>query len=142
MFDTRLNPEQRQTLRDLFDAQMRLAKTFDEAGVKMLAGTDFGGQWLVSGFSLHHEFDLLARAGVSPLHVLQMTTIGPAIFLHREATMGTVEPGRSADLVLLKGDPVGSVANLHRIAAVVRAGRLLDRTDLDAIEHRVAASLE
>ena len=140
-FDRKLTADQRKVLADLFTRQLQLAKLFDDAGVKMLAGTDFGGQWLVPGYSLHREFDLLARAGVAPLHVLQMTTLNPAFFLHREAKMGTVEAGKSADLVLLEGDPTASVANLHRIAAVVRAGRFIDRPELDAIQGRAAASL-
>ena len=140
-FDARLTPEQKTVLADLWAAQLRLTKLFDDAHVKMMVGTDFGGGWLVPGFSLHHEFDLLARAGVSPLRVLQMTTIDPAVFLHREATMGTVEPGRNADLVLLDVDPTVSVANLHRISGVVRAGRYLDRTALDGLRERAAASL-
>ena len=140
-FDTKLTPDQRRTLADLFAAQLRLARLFDAAGVKMMAGTDFGGGWIVPGFSLHREFDLLARAGVPPLRVLRMTTLDPAIFLHREATMGTVEAGRNADLVLLSGDPTASVANLHKIEGVVRGGRYLDRAELDAIEARAAAAL-
>jgi hypothetical protein len=140
-FDTKLTVEQRHILAELFDSQMRLTKLFDAAGVKMLAGTDFGGQWIAPGFSLHHEFDLLARAGVSPLRVLQMATLDPAIFLRREGTMGTVEPGRGADLVLLDGDPTASIANLHKVTGVVRAGRYLDRADLDEVEKRAKASL-
>jgi imidazolonepropionase-like amidohydrolase len=140
-FDAKLTAEQKETLEDLFASQLRLVGLFDKAGVKMLTGTDFGGQWLVPGFSLHHEFDLLARAGVSPLHVLQMTTIDPAIFLHREASMGTVEAGKNADLVILGADPTTNVANLHKVVGVVRAGRYLSRADLDAIESRAEASL-
>ena len=131
-FEAKLTPEQRQVLVDLFAQQLRLTKLFDAAGVKMLAGTDFGGQWIVPS-SLHREFDLLARAGVSPLHILRMTTLDPATFLDREATMGTVEAGKAADLVLLDGDPLASVANMHRVAAVVRAGRYLDRATLDTM---------
>ena len=141
-FGRRITPDERRTLADLFAAQLRLTKLFDDAHVKMLAGTDFGGQWLVSGRSLHHEFDLLARAGLSPLRVLQMTTIDAATFLGRAGAMGSVEPGRAADLVLLDGDPTQSVANLHKVAAVVRGGRLLDRAALDAIKARVAARLQ
>ena len=140
-FDAKLAPDQRRVLADLFESQLRLARLFDAAGVKMMTGTDFGGGWIVPGFSLHREFDLLARAGVSPLRVLQMTTLGPARFLGREATMGTVAAGRNADLVLLDGDPTASVANLHRVAGVVRAGRYLDRAELDAMEARAAAAL-
>jgi imidazolonepropionase-like amidohydrolase len=73
--------------------------------------------------------------------VLQMATLDPAIFLRREGTMGTVEPGRGADLVLLDGDPTASIANLHKVTGVVRAGRYLDRADLDEVEKRAKASL-
>lgn len=141
-FDQRLSPEQRQVLAELFAAQLRLAGLFGAAGVKMLAGTDFGGGWIVPGRSLHREFDLLSRAGLPPLRILQMTTIDPARFLGREASMGTVEAGRAADLVLLDGDPTADVANLHKVAGVVRAGRYLDRAALDGIAARVAATLQ
>jgi imidazolonepropionase-like amidohydrolase len=140
-FDAKITPDQRQLLEQLFESQLRLTRLFDQAGVKMLTGTDFGGQWILPGFSLHHEFDLLARAGVAPLRVLQMTTLDPARFLKREATMGTVEPGRNADLVILDADPTRTVANLHRVSAVVRDGRYLTRADLDAIESRARAAL-
>lgn len=141
-FDTRLSAEQRQILADLFAAQLRLTALFDAEGVKMLAGSDVGGGWIVPGRSLHHEFDLLARSGVTPLRILQMTTIDPARFLNREANMGTVEAGRAADLVLLEKNPITTVANLHGIVGVVRGGRYYDRAELDAIEARAAASFD
>lgn len=140
-FDTRLTAEQRQILSDLFAAQLRLTGLFAQSGVKMLAGTDFGGQWIVPGRSLHREFDLLARAGLPSLRILQMTTIDPARFLGREASMGTVEAGRNADLVLLGGDPTASVANLHRVVGVVRSGRYLSQRELEAMSAGVAAKL-
>ena len=56
--------------------------------------------------------------------------------------MGTVAPGKAADLVLLGADPTKSVAAMHRITGVVRAGRFYDRTALDAIEARQADRLK
>ena len=141
-FGSKLTAEQKSALAELFARQLQLARLFDAEGVKMMTGTDFGGQWLVPGFSLHHEFDLLSRSGVSPLHILQMTTIDPARYLHREASMGTVVPGKAADLVLLDGDPTKSVAALHRIVAVVRAGLFYDRAALEAIKARQAGRLK
>ncbi len=140
-FDAKLSPEQKQVLADLFARQSALAKLFDASGVKMLTGTDFGGQWIAPGSSLHREFDLLARAGLPPLSILRMTTLDPAHFLHREAQMGAVEAGKVADLVLLDADPTASAANLHRVVAVVRAGRYLDRAALDAIAARARQAL-
>lgn len=137
-FAARMTPQNRATLAALFDRQLKLVKLFDDAGVKMLAGTDFGGQWIVAGFSLHQEFDLLAQAGLSPLRVLQMTTRDGARFLGREATMGSVAAGKDANLVVLDANPVAAVANLHRIDAVVRGGHYYSRADLDAIERTAA----
>ena len=98
-------------------------------GVKMMTGADAGSQWLVPGASLHQEFDLTAQVGVPPLHVLQMATLNGALFLQREADMGTVEPGKAADLAVLDADPTASVQNMRRINAVVRAGRYYSRAE-------------
>lgn len=138
-FTTRLSQADRDTLRALWARQLKLTKLFDDAGVPMLAGTDLGGQWIAPGVSLHQEFDLLGEAGLSPLRILQMTTIDGARFLGREATMGSVAEGRNADLVLLDGNPLASAANLHRIAAVMRAGRYYDRAALDGLMRKAAA---
>ncbi|MEW2038313.1 amidohydrolase family protein, partial [Streptomyces sp. NPDC005534] len=133
-------PEARETFRAVYRRQLELTKLFDDAGVPMLAGSDCSGAaWVVPGASLHHEFDELARAGLAPLRVLQMATLRAAEFLDATDTMGTVEPGKRADLVLLDADPVESVDHLHRIAGVVRAGRHYGKADLDALKARVAA---
>ncbi|QDC37861.1 amidohydrolase family protein [Sphingobium fuliginis ATCC 27551] len=134
-FSRRMAAGDRETLRNLFELQLKVTKLFDEAGVKMLAGTDFGGGWLPPA-SLHHEFDLLARAGIPPLRILQMTTIDAARFLGRERTMGAVEPGMAADLVVLDANPLAAAGNLHGIAAVMRAGRLYMRAELDTLKRR------
>nr|WP_083434516.1 amidohydrolase family protein [Sphingomonas sp. Y57] len=132
-FEAKLTPANRATLAQLWQRQLRLVKLLDEAGVPMMAGSDFGGGWLIPGVSLHQEFDLLAEAGLSPLRILQMATLNGARFLGREKTMGTVEAGKQADLVLLDADPLASTANLHKIDAVVLDGELLDRAALDAL---------
>ena len=64
----------------------------------------------------------MAQAGLTPLQVLQSATLNGVRFLQREASMGTVEVGKNADLVMLDANPLADVANLHRLAGVVRAG--------------------
>lgn len=64
---------------------------------------------------------------------LRSTTINPARYLGLEMTLGTIAPGRSADLVLLDANPLEDIANLQRIRAVVTAGRFLDRSALDRL---------
>ena len=130
----------RETFERTYETMLRLTKLLDEAGVPLLAGSDAcGAAWVVPGPSLHHELDQLAAAGLSPLRVLQTATSAAAEFLGTTSTMGTVEPGKHADLVLLEDDPRTSVAHLHAIAGVVRQGRLLDRAELAAMKDRVAA---
>jgi hypothetical protein len=125
------------TFREAYQRQLALTKLFDDAGIKMMTGTDGGGQ--VPGQSLQREFAELAKAGLSPLTILQMTTIAPATFLGRTAKMGTVQVGKNADLVLLDRNPIESVQNLSRIHGVVRAGSYFSRIDLNAQKARVEA---
>jgi imidazolonepropionase-like amidohydrolase len=125
------------TDREAYQHQLELTKLLDNAGVRMMVGTDSGG--LVPGQSIHQEFDELAKAGLSPLRILQMTTSYPAEFLGRSARMGSIEAGKDADLVLLDRDPMESAQNLHRIDGVVRAGFYYSRSDLDALKQRIEA---
>ena len=137
----KLTPAARETMLRLSDLSLRLVNMFDQNGVPMLAGSDYGGGWVIPGISLHQEFDLLASAGLSPLRVLQMTTLNGARFLKREEAMGTVAPGKEANLVLLNANPIDSVQNLHGIHAVIRDGRFYDSDALAQLKENVAQRL-
>jgi imidazolonepropionase-like amidohydrolase len=140
---SRLSPEAQATLHSAFALQMKITQLFDEAGVQMLAGSDCGGSvWEVFGASLHEEFDLLAQAGLSPLKVLQMTTLNGARFYDRQATAGSVDEGKEANLVLLDANPVESVQNLHKVYAVVRGGKFYSTDALKALKQKVAEDLK
>jgi hypothetical protein len=130
-FSKKITPAQKVTIQRFWELQLKLIRMLDEAGVPMMTGTDSAGGAIVAGFSLHQEFALLAQAGLSPLKILQMTTLNPARFFDGEATMGSVEVGRDADLVLLDANPIESSLNLDRINAVVRNGAFYSREALD-----------
>lgn len=133
-FSADVAPADQAMLQRFFDLLLELTGLLQDAGVPILAGSDAGGsQWVIPGFSLHQEFDLLAEAGLTPLQVLQAATLNAARFLGKESTLGTVEEGMQADLVLLDGNPVEGVANLHRIGGVVRAGRYYSAADLQQL---------
>ena len=85
------------------------------------------------GFSLHDELALLVQAGLSPLDALRAATIEPARFFGIEDTVGSVGPGRRADLVLLNQNPLADIAATRSIETVVLRGRLLDRPRLDSL---------
>jgi len=131
-------PGMREIFHREYDLQLRLVKIFDEAGVRMAAGTDStGAGWVIAGFALHQEFEELARAGLAPLRILQLATLNAAQMLDATDTMGTVEAGKLADLVILHENPVASVAALHGVSGVVRAGRYYSSADLDALKQGV-----
>jgi hypothetical protein len=131
----------RQTFNLVYSTLLQLTKLLDDAGVKMLAGSDAcGAAWEVPGLALHQEFDELGRAGITPLRVLQMTTSNAAVFLGTTADMGSVSEGKFADLVLLDADPLNSINNLHGIAGVVRGGRYYDRGRLDSLKEAIATN--
>lgn len=138
-FTTKLPATSKATYQSLYALQLKLVKLFEETHVPMLAGSDYGGGWLVPGFSLHQEFDELQKAGLSPLTILQMTTLNGATFLGRTATMGSVEAGKNANLVLLDANPLADPQNLHKVHAVVRAGRYYAPADLENLKRKVLA---
>ncbi|MFI2645158.1 amidohydrolase family protein [Streptomyces sp. NPDC018610] len=130
----------REALRGHWTAQLRMTKTFADAGVPMIAGSDAcGAAGIIPGFALHDEFDHLAEAGLDPLTILRMTTTEPARFLGEEGAFGRILPGMPADLVLLDNDPLQEHTALHRIVGVMRDGSWWSRTDLDAVLERIAA---
>lgn len=131
----------RSVFRDAYDRLLELTGVLEDAGAPMLAGSDStGAAWEVPGFALHREFDELARAGLTPLRVLQTTTLDAARFLGTAATMGVVEEGKDADLVVLDDNPVERVAALHAVFGVVRGGIWYSRAALDDIQRGVAAA--
>ena len=135
-----LPPETVTTLHKYYELQKHVSKLMSDNGVGILAGSDVSGVWLIAGFSLHQEFHELAAAGLTPLQVLQSTTRNAADFLSRQASMGSVEEGKNADLVVLDANPVSDSANLDKIYAVVLHGKYLSKTDLQKMEADVAAA--
>lgn len=104
-----------------------------EGGVMLLAATDVGIPTLVPGLSLHEELALLVDAGLTPLEALRTATVNPARTFGMADSLGTIEPGKLADLVLLDADPLADIAHTRRIRAVVADGRLYRRSDLDRL---------
>ncbi len=100
-----------------------------KAGVGILAGCDT----MIAGFCVHDELGAMARGGMTPLAALQTATINPARYFGLQQTAGSIASGHTADLVLLDANPLTDISNVGRIRAVVVAGRLLERQELDAL---------
>ena len=108
------------------------------AGVPILAGTDNNNPYVVPGFALHDELELFVRAGLTPRQALETATINPAKYLELTRSHGTIETGKTADLILLDANPLADIANTRKINAVIAGGRLLKRADLDEMLNKVA----
>jgi len=104
------------------------------AHVEMMAGTDWS-DYLESkgarpGWCLHDEMGIWVDAGFTPLQALQASTVNPALFLGMGDSLGIVSKGYSADLVLLKDNPLLDVRNTTHILAVIVRGKILDHAAL------------
>jgi imidazolonepropionase-like amidohydrolase len=93
-----------------------------QAGIPVVAGTDSGVLGVVLGPSSPIEVALLVEAGIPPADALKSATIRAAAMVGLESELGTIEAGKRADLVILHADPLENIANLARIAGVVRGG--------------------
>ena len=119
---------------EYFARNLQMVRALHHAGVPSMAGTDTApGVYIVPGFSLHDELANFVEAGFTPLESLQTATSNPAKFLGLDASFGSVDVGKIADLVLLRGNPLDDIRNTQKISAVIQNGRLFDRAALDGI---------
>lgn len=93
-------------------------------GVTLLSGSDIPNFDLVPGASLHHELELLVEAGISPLEVIKIATRNGAHAVSIEEDVGTIEPGKQADMIILSDDPLEDISNTKKIEAVINNGHL------------------
>lgn len=110
-----------------------IVRTLVDSGVPVLAGTDAPMPLVYPGYALHEELELLVACGLRPAQALRAATADAAQLLGQSRDAGSVAVGRRADLVLLDRDPLRDVRHLRCIRAVVLAGRLFGRADLDAM---------
>src|SRR5262249_5093594 len=123
----------------LFERELQLVGDMHRAGVRFMTGTDLSGAYVFAGFSVHHEMELLVRAGLTPLEALQASTRNPATFLGEEKSGGTVEIGKIANLVLLEANPLEDIRNTQRINAVILKGQYLPKQRLQNLLDQAAA---
>jgi imidazolonepropionase-like amidohydrolase len=109
--------------RALYAKRVATVGALHRAGVPVMAGTDAPLRNSPPGFGLHEELVQLVRAGLTPHEALRAATLLPARFLGVLDSLGTVEVGKAADLLLLDADPLADVRNTARIAVVVANGR-------------------
>src|SRR5437763_1127582 len=115
------------TYRDSFANMERMVKMLYDAGVPIVAGTDG-----FSGFALHRELELYAQAGIPAPEVLRIATIGAAAVMHRDDKLGSIAPGKLADLVIVDGDPTIRISDVRNVRTVVKDGLVFDAGEVAA----------
>lgn len=102
-----------------FAKLMELIGRLYASGIRLLPGTDDG-----TGFTVLRELELFAQAGIPSNEVLSLATLGCVQYLHRDQELGTIEPGKRADFVLLDGDPTHDISAIRRARLVMKDAAL------------------
>ncbi|MAN59039.1 MAG: hypothetical protein CMC08_04295 [Flavobacteriaceae bacterium] len=110
------------TWKEWYRLSLKAMKPMLDGGVKFLAGTDYPNAYTYPGFSLHDELEIFVEAGFTNLEALQTATLNPAKFLNVTTELGTVAPGKVANLLLLEKNPLESISNSRTIKGVVLRG--------------------
>ena len=123
-------PEFNALAKRVFQKQLEVVGLMNRAGVRIIAGTDTGNPYVFPGFSLHDELALFVQAGLTPAEALRTATINPAKYFDMEKSLGTVEEGKIADLVVLDANPLTDINNTRKINAVIVGGKYLSKETL------------
>ncbi len=120
-----------ETAREGFRKRQRLVGMLHQTGARLLAGTDcFGLGKQLPGLGLQNELVLLVESGLTPLAALQAATVTAALALGQSESLGALEPGKEADIVIVEADPLKDIHNARRVRTTLKAGRVYDAATL------------
>ena len=147
-WDPKNNAHLKNRSRERLAAEKLLVKKYLEiigsmqrAGVKLMTGSDFGANPLLfPGWGVHDEMALLVKSGLSPTEAIQAATRNPAMYLGLDKSVGTIEKGKLADIVVLSANPLEDINNTRKVNAVIFQGRMFDRAELNRMLASVAAT--
>ncbi|ENZ82501.1 MULTISPECIES: amidohydrolase family protein [Caulobacter] len=118
------NPNVKQSFKK-FDNALHNAKMLHDAGVTIALGTDAGMPGTPHGASTLHEMELMVRAGLTPTDALMAGTAFSAKVINLLSDRGTIEVGKRADLVLIKGEPWKTISDVRKTDRVLIDGKLV-----------------
>lgn len=111
--------------------EMQFELAFARAGGRLMAGTDpTGNGGALAGFGSQREVILLVEAGFTPLEAIRIATLNAAEYLGEADRIGTIAPGKLADLVVLRGDPSANINDIEQVELVFKDGVGYDPTKL------------
>ncbi len=125
-----LEPAQQECMKQALRHQMQFVRKLHERGGLIIAGTDPVLGNLIPGYALHRELRNLVEAGLTPLEAIRAATLNAATVLRQEENLGSIEPGKLADLVVVDGDPSRSIAEIGNTVMVFQGGVRYDPASL------------
>ncbi|HPN78499.1 amidohydrolase family protein [Dokdonella sp.] len=112
---------QQSLFRDSYQNMVNMVGVLFRSGVRIVPGTDN-----LAGMTLPREFELYVEAGIPPVDVLRIATIGSAEVMKRDNDYGRIAPGYVSDLILIDGDPTINMADIRKVRTTIRGDRLYD----------------
>ncbi|MFN8571564.1 MAG: amidohydrolase family protein [Gemmatimonadaceae bacterium] len=106
----------------LIKKMMQWEYDFVQAGGLLGAGVDPWGTGMLPGFGDLRNFEMLVEAGFTPAQAVQIMTLNGAKILHQDATTGSVQVGKRADLVVIRGDPTQTSSDIYQVVTVFKDG--------------------
>jgi imidazolonepropionase-like amidohydrolase len=125
-----MEPAMAEKFRPMFKDMEKLVKVLHDRGVPIVAGTDMG----FPGYSVERELELYVDAGLTPLEAIRTATLEPALVMKQTAVSGSLMPGRTADLIIVNGDPLHHIRDIRKVQVVIKDGQVYDPVTL----HRLA----
>jgi len=113
-------------VRKAFAKEVAIVGALHKAGIPIVAGTD----QTVPGYSLYREMELYVEAGFTPMEAIQAATIVPARVMKLDSELGSIEPGKRADLILVDGNPLENIHNIRNVKTVIAGGTAYDCAEL------------
>ena len=108
---------------EMFQRDMQLEHAFAQAGGLLLAGPDpTGNGGTLPGFGDQREIELLVEAGFTPVEAIKVATLNGATYMGRQDQIGSIAPGKNADLVVVKGNPASKVDDIEKVEIVFKDG--------------------
>lgn len=114
-------------LADFIIPQSKDIQFLMDQGLNMVLGTDAGNDFNFYGYSLHEEMQLMQMGGIDPIDILKMGTLNAAIMMHAQDSLGSIEEGKLADMILLDENPLLDIKNTLSINTVFKSGQVQQR---------------
>ena len=128
--NTGMEPDSAAKFLPMFRDWEKLVKVLHDRGVPIVAGTDMG----FPGYSVDRELELYVDAGLTPLEAIRTATLEPALVMKQTAVSGSLMAGRTADLIIVNGDPLHHIRDIRKVQEVIKDGQVYDPVAL----HRLA----